>query len=112
MRTRTLDELRRSPDLEHFAPALRRLEAMRDSSDSMLRDFFASDATVYVARAPGRLDVMGGIADYSGALVLQLPLECATTAMLQARHDPVMEIVSLRAGDAGDVQHAGGDAAR
>lgn len=25
-----------------------------------------------VARAPGRLDVMGGIADYSGSLVLQV----------------------------------------
>ena len=28
----------------------------------------------FIARAPGRLDVMGGIADYSGSLVLQLPL--------------------------------------
>lgn len=27
---------------------------------------------VFVARAPGRLDVMGGIADYSGSLVLQV----------------------------------------
>jgi len=27
-----------------------------------------------VARAPGRLDVMGGIADYSGSLVLQVRL--------------------------------------
>lgn len=26
-----------------------------------------------MARAPGRLDVMGGIADYSGSLVLQVP---------------------------------------
>jgi len=25
-----------------------------------------------VTRAPGRLDVMGGIADYSGSLVLQV----------------------------------------
>lgn len=25
-----------------------------------------------MARAPGRLDVMGGIADYSGSLVLQV----------------------------------------
>lgn len=30
--------------------------------------------SVTVARAPGRLDVMGGIADYGGSLVLQLPL--------------------------------------
>lgn len=27
-----------------------------------------------MARAPGRLDVMGGIADYSGSLVLQVRL--------------------------------------
>lgn len=27
---------------------------------------------IYVARAPGRLDVIGGIADYSGSLVLQV----------------------------------------
>lgn len=27
---------------------------------------------IFVARAPGRLDVMGGIADYSGSLVLQV----------------------------------------
>lgn len=29
---------------------------------------------VFVARAPGRLDVMGGIADYSGSLVLQVTI--------------------------------------
>ena len=40
---------------------------------------------VYVARAPGRLDVMGGIADYSGALVLQLPLAEACHVAVQ-RH--------------------------
>lgn len=27
---------------------------------------------MFVTRAPGRLDVMGGIADYSGSLVLQV----------------------------------------
>ena len=29
---------------------------------------------LYVSRAPGRLDVMGGIADYSGSAVLQMPI--------------------------------------
>jgi len=37
---------------------------------------------LHVARAPGRLDVMGGMADYSGSNVLQLPIRpgcwCAT----------------------------------
>lgn len=33
---------------------------------------FNWEEEIYVARAPGRLDVMGGIADYSGSLVLQV----------------------------------------
>ena len=39
---------------------------------------------IFVARAPGRLDVMGGIADYSGALVLQWPIREATRVALSA----------------------------
>ena len=98
MRTRTLEQVWQSPDLPYLAPALWRLDAIRSGPDERLHDYFAADAPVLVARAPGRLDVMGGIADYSGALVLQLPLECATTAMLQARSDPTIEIGTLRGG--------------
>ena len=43
---------------------------------------------VLVARAPGRLDVMGGIADYSGSLVLELPLAVATWVAVQAQDAP------------------------
>lgn len=32
---------------------------------------------LFVARAPGRLDVMGGIADYSGSVVLQVVFVCS-----------------------------------
>jgi L-arabinokinase len=53
---------------------------------------------VFVARAPGRLDVMGGIADYSGSLVLQLPLDRHTVAMLQPTQEPYIEVVSVRDG--------------
>ena len=38
---------------------------------------------IFSASAPGRLDVMGGIADYSGSLVLQMPVSQHTTARLQ-----------------------------
>lgn len=38
-----------------------------------------------MARAPGRLDVMGGIADYSGAQVLQMPIAEAAHVAVQ-RH--------------------------
>ena len=42
---------------------------------------------IVVSRAPGRLDVMGGIADYSGSQVLELPLAEATRVALQRRAD-------------------------
>jgi len=44
---------------------------------------FHKDVDIFVGRAPGRLDVMGGIADYSGSLVLQLPLAVACHAAVQ-----------------------------
>lgn len=43
------------------------------------------DDELIVTRAPGRLDVMGGIADYSGSLVLQMPIAEACHVALQ-RH--------------------------
>lgn len=49
---------------------------------------------IVVARAPGRLDVMGGIADYSGSLVLELPLGVATSAAVQALDDSAIVVRS------------------
>ncbi len=40
-----------------------------------------------VTRAPGRLDCMGGMADYSGALVLQMPIERAAYVAAGRRDD-------------------------
>lgn len=48
--------------------------------------------TVAVARAPGRLDVMGGIADYSGSLVLQLPLAEACHVAVQRHSLPQQRV--------------------
>ena len=42
---------------------------------------------IFLSRAPGRLDVMGGIADYSGRLVLQWPIREATRVALRRRAD-------------------------
>jgi L-arabinokinase len=50
---------------------------------------------ISVARAPGRLDVMGGIADYSGSLVLERPIAEATWAAIQATDRPVIDVVSI-----------------
>ncbi|KAJ1260746.1 hypothetical protein BS78_10G255900 [Paspalum vaginatum] len=47
---------------------------------------------IYIARAPGRLDVMGGIADYSGSLVLQMPLREACHVAVQRNHPSKQKI--------------------
>src|SRR5687767_15791148 len=56
---------------------------------------FERGALVTIARAPGRLDVMGGIADYSGSLVLQRPIAEATFAAVQRSERPMLEVVSI-----------------
>jgi galactokinase len=58
-------------------------------------DFFDRAAPVTVARAPGRLDLMGGIADYSGSLVLELPLAAATLVAAQPTRDGRLTVRSL-----------------
>src|SRR5436190_18032277 len=50
---------------------------------------------VTIARAPGRLDLMGGIADYSGSLVLQWPLREAALAAVQIVPDGHLHVTSL-----------------
>lgn len=47
-----------------------------------------------VTRAPGRLDVMGGIADYSGSHVLQFPIAEATVAAVQLIDERQLNIVT------------------
>jgi L-arabinokinase len=58
---------------------------------------FAPREPLYIARAPGRLDVMGGIADYSGSLVLELPLREAALAAVQIDAERCLRITSLGA---------------
>jgi len=52
-------------------------------------------AEIAIARAPGRLDVMGGIADYSGSLVLERPIAEGTCAAVQPIDRPVLQVVSM-----------------
>jgi L-arabinokinase len=66
-------------------------------------ELFDPRRPVSVTRAPGRLDVMGGIADYSGALVLEMPIAAATWVAAQASDDPVVVIES------DDIRALGGD---
>jgi L-arabinokinase len=63
---------------------------------------FTDEQDIYIARAPGRLDVMGGIADYSGSLVLQMPIAEACVAGVQRSSDNLIRVVSVD----GDREHS------
>jgi len=84
---------REVPDLDRFvtdvaervSPAALRVESAADN-----------ETPVFVARAPGRLDVMGGIADYSGSLVLQWPILEATRVALRRWPAQRISITSVR----------------
>lgn len=49
--------------------------------------FFCNRAPVYICRAPGRLDLMGGNVDYTGGLVFQSTIREGTWAAAQRRND-------------------------
>ncbi|HJS55284.1 MAG TPA: galactokinase family protein, partial [Chitinophagaceae bacterium] len=57
-----------------------------------MKDFFSTGGQIISARAPGRMDVMGGIADYSGSLLLQMPIRQSTTVDIQKRNDGIFKL--------------------
>src|SRR5688500_13545563 len=56
---------------------------------------FIPGRPIRVSRAPGRLDVMGGIADYTGSLVCEMPLDRAAAVALQPRDDRDLQVFSF-----------------
>ncbi len=74
---------------------------MKTKNKTEMKQFFGENRSVYSASAPGRLDVMGGIADYSGSLVLQMPIKERTDAFLAKREDRRVRIYSESAKRAG-----------
>src|SRR5439155_23842307 len=60
---------------------------------------FAGGLQLYLSRAPGRIDVMGGIADYCGARVLELPLACSIAALVRRQAAPRCDVATRRGGD-------------
>jgi galactokinase len=56
--------------------------------------FFEREQDIFVSRAPGRLDVMGGIADYSGSLMLEMPIREATKVAVQRMENRNIEVFS------------------
>ncbi|CAK7345772.1 unnamed protein product [Dovyalis caffra] len=83
------------PDTMAFLKSLAELGAeydlKKDTEDEIRENLAAAglfnwEEEIFVARAPGRLDVMGGIADYSGSLVLQMPIREACHVAVQKNH--------------------------
>jgi galactokinase len=55
---------------------------------------FALDPSVFIARAPGRLDLMGGNDDYTGGMVFEATIREATWAAVQVRRDDHIVLVN------------------
>src|SRR3712207_5860017 len=82
-------------DLEDVAEFVELLNTLDQHASQEVRELFDPRADLYVARAPGRLDVMGGIADYSGSLVLEMPILEATLVALQRDTERTLRVLSL-----------------
>src|ERR1035437_5573935 len=59
---------------------------------------FFNAGEIYVARVPARLDVMGGIADYSGSNVCESTLGHGMLMALQPRTDSTLRIRTMQSG--------------
>jgi galactokinase len=57
-------------------------------------NLFDPKTPVYVARAPGRLDLMGGNDDYTGGMVFEATIPEATWAAVQPRIDNTIALVN------------------
>src|SRR5690242_4402726 len=68
-----------------------------NSDASGFASFFAA-GEIWITRVPARLDVMGGIADYSGANVCEAVLGRGMLMALQPRTDRTLHIRSAQVG--------------
>lgn len=68
---------------------------LRSRIAAELADAFSPDRPTRFSRAPGRLDVMGGIADYTGSLVCEMPLDRAASVAIQERDDRQVQVFSF-----------------
>lgn len=70
-------------------------KSIRDSLPGSFRAHLEPGKSVAIGTAPGRLDVMGGIADYSGATVLEATIGARTTVLVQPRGDGRIRVVTV-----------------
>jgi len=75
--------------------ALQQWETFESVVRNEQASFFDGNAPIAGARAPGRLDIMGGVADYSGSVVLEMPIGEAAFVAWQWREDRIFRVRSL-----------------
>ena len=81
--------------MPHNLLNLEPVTTLMNRAEEELSGGFDFSRPVRVARAPGRLDVMGGIADYTGSTVCEMPIDRAAAVMVQERTDRVVQIFSF-----------------
>ena len=70
---------------------------IQSDSPTVLSSFgLQKEGRIIVTRAPARLDIMGGIADYCGSHVFEMPLNRAVVVACQAREDDVLSSITLQ----------------
>nr|XP_043640289.1 L-arabinokinase-like [Erigeron canadensis] len=79
----TISFLRSLAELDIAYDSVKNTEKHHVRERKAAAGLFNWEEDIYVARAPGRLDVIGGIADYSGSLVLQMPIREACHVAVQ-----------------------------
>jgi galactokinase len=72
------------PDVENF------LNTIQHNTGEDL--YFLPDEKIYIARSPGRMDLMGGNDDYTGGLVFEATIQEATRVAVQTRDDAQIKI--------------------
>ena len=84
--------------------ALETLIRELDSGHELLAACIDRNQPLVAGRAPARLDVMGGIADYSGSAVLQLPLKESTVVLCQRSTSHEFKVISMSDDEGVDTQ--------
>jgi len=81
-------------DLLRIEPVPTLLRRVREELSADF-DFADPSRPIRLSRAPGRLDVMGGIADYTGSLVCEATLDRAAAVAVQSRRDRQVQVFSF-----------------
>ncbi len=74
------------PDIIQFSKTIR--------ANTGAEKFFQPGKNIFISRAPGRLDLMGGNDDYTGGLVFETTIREATRVAAQARDDTRVRLLN------------------